>query len=253
MLTLAGIGLRSEMDVPLGVIELAKKCDLVYLDTYTNIWKGKDGLEKIVGKNIIDLKRDRLEQGAVNLAKQAKDKDVMILVPGDPLVATTHTTIISEAKALGVKTRVIHASSIFSAICETGLHVYKFGATATLPFLAKTGGKLPKSVYKILEKNLKNDFHTLLLLDITPEKCMSPNEGFSMLLELERENLGNLVNDNTLAIVFARAGSEDSKIWFGKIQDLKDLDFGKPPMIIIVPGKLHFSEKEYLDLISEKF
>ena len=34
---------------------------------------------------------------------------------------------------------------------------------------------------------------------------------------------------------------------FEKVKDLLEKDFGNPPYVIIVPGKLHFTEKEYLE------
>jgi diphthine synthase len=67
------------------------------------------------------------------------------------------------------------------------------------------------------------------------------------LLGLERERGEKIFTEETDVIVFARAGAPDSKIFFGAIQDLKDIDFGVPPMVMILPGKMHFSEREFLE------
>jgi len=247
MLTLVGLGLHDEKDVTLRGIDAAKSADVVYIELYTNAWRGKADLEKIIGRKITELKREDLEQDAGKIIAEAKTKDVVLFVSGDPLIATTHSTLLADAKHAGVETRIVHNASIVSAIGETGLHVYKFGATATVPFPDKTAGKLPESVYDVLASNKSAGMHTLFLLDITPEKCMTPNDAIKILLELENKRGEKIFTEGTEVVVFARAGAPDSKIFFGSVRDLKDSDFGKPPMIMIVPSKLHFSEREFLE------
>ncbi|MFH1623247.1 MAG: diphthine synthase [Candidatus Aenigmatarchaeota archaeon] len=246
MLTLVGLGLWDEKDVTLRGVEAAKAADAVYIELYTNAWRGKGALEKIVGKKITELKREDLEQRAAKLVEEAKSKDVVLFVSGDPLVATTHSMILNDAKKAGVGTMIVHNASIVSAIGETGLHVYKFGATATVPFKEKTAGEPPESVYDTIKANKERGLHTLLLLDITPERCMTPNEAMCTLLELEKEREEKVFIDETEIVVLARAGAHDSKITFGRVRELKDSNFGEPPMGLIVPGKMHFSEREYL-------
>jgi diphthine synthase len=254
MLTLVGLGLHDEKDVTLRGVEAAKSADAVYIELYTNAWLGKGALEKIIGKKIAELKREDLEQNAARLIAEAKEKDVILFVSGDPLIATTHSTLLADARKAGVEARVVHNASIVSALGETGLHVYKFGATATVPFPEKTSGKPPESVYDVLKSNKATGLHTLLLLDITPERCMTPGEAMRTLLEIEGKRGEKVFTDDTEVVVFARAGAPDSKIAFGRSRELKDADFGKPPAIIIVPGRLHFAEKEYLyiPLVSNK-
>jgi len=246
MLTLIGLGLQDEKDLTLRGIEAAKQTDRVYIELYTSVWRGKDAAEKIVGKKIEELKREDLEQHADVIVAEAKTKDVVIFVPGDPMIATTHSILIEEAKKAGIATKIIHNASIISAIGETGLHVYKFGATATVPFREKTGGKLPESVYDVIKMNKKCGLHTLLLLDITPERCMTANEAIQILLAVEEQRKEDVFTEITEAVVFARAGSEDSQIFFGKVGELKHKIFGEPPMVLIVPGLMHFTEREFL-------
>jgi len=247
MLTLVGLGLYDEKDVTLRGVEAAKAADAVYMELYTNAWRGKDGLEKIIGRKITEMRREELEQGAADIIGEAKTKNVVLFVSGDPLIATTHSVLLSDAKDAGIETRVVHNASIVSAIGETGLHVYKFGATATVPFPEKTGGALPESVYDVIASNNASGLHTLLLLDITPEKCMTSNEAMRTLLDMEEKRVEKIFTEETNVVVFVRAGAPDSKIFFGAVRDLKDVDFGKPPMVMIVPGKLHFSEREYME------
>ena len=249
MLILAGLGLFDEKDVTLRGIEAAKAADRVYIELYTSVWHGKDRLEEMAEKEITVLGRDDMEQHSEKIIEEARDKDVLIFVPGDPLVATTHTILIEEAEKKGIGWRIIHNASIISAVCETGLHVYKFGASATVPFREKTGGKLPESVYDTLRKNKEGGLHTLLLLDIVPDRGMPAAEAIRTLSSLEEKKCEGLFTDDTELIVYARAGSEKPLIAFGKVRDMRDKDFGNPPMVMVVPGHLHFTEREFLERV----
>ena len=70
---------------------------------------------------------------------------------------------------------------------------------------------------------------------------MIPNEGMKILLKSD-----NISEDDEI-VIFGRAGSEEPLIKFGKIKDLLDKDFRNSPFVLIITGKLHFTEKEYLD------
>jgi diphthine synthase len=248
-LTLVGLGLCDEKDLTLRGIDAAKRADKVYVELYTSVWHGKDELEKIVGKRVAELKREDLEQHAGKIVDEAKAKEVVIFVPGDPLIATTHTTIIEQAKKCNIACNIVHNASIVSAIGEAGLHVYKFGASATVPFPEKTRGELPESVYGVLKLNKRAGLHTLLLLDITPGRCMTANEAIKTLLAVEDKRREGIFTGETEIVVFARAGSASPKIWFGRVADLLNTNFGEPPMVLIVPGVLHFTEREFLELL----
>jgi diphthine synthase len=250
MLTIAGLGLWDEKDLTLRAIDAAKKADKVYIELYTSNWQGLDRLKEIIGKDAIELKREDLEQDIGKLVEEAKGKDVVLFVPGDPLIATTHLTVLEAANNAGVENRVVHNSSIISAIAETGLHIYKFGGTATVPFPEKTKNKLPESVYDILKLNKRAGLHTLLLLDIAQERCMLPKEAMQLLLATEEQRKEDIFTKQTSIVVFARAGSEDSGIFYGKVDELLEKDFGEPPMIMIVPGILHFTEREHLSKLA---
>ena len=243
MLTLIGLGLKNKNSITLEGLETLKKSDKLYLETYTSKWHGSiENLEIIIDKKIILLKRSDLEENLENILNEAKTQQISILIPGDPLVATTHTTLLLEAKRKGIKTRVIHNASIYSAVGETGLHLYKFGATVTLPFPEKTNNQLPKSVFRTIRENKKRRLHTLCLLDLISEedKYMIPNEGMNILLKSDD------INDDDEIVVFGRAGSEEPLILYGKIKNLLDKDFYDPPFVLIILGELHFTEKEYL-------
>ncbi len=235
MLYLIGLGLWDEKDIPLKGLEIAKKCDKVFIEKYTSFWKGN---LKSLGIKVEELKREDLEDNINKILKDAKKKDVALLVPGDPLIATTHISILVEAKKKNIKTKIIHSSSIFSALGETGLQIYKFGKISTISFCYS------KSPYKILEENLKQEAHTLFLLDITKEKLMSCGEGLKILLDLENKFRKNLISKETEILVFCKVGSEEQVLKYDKIGKLLNLNCS--PCVIVVPGKLHFLEREFL-------
>lgn len=252
MLTLIGLGLHDEKDMSLRGLEEAKKADKVYLELYTTIWFGDvKKLEDMIGKKIEILKRKDLEENLEKILKEAKENKIVILVGGDPLVATTHSALITGARKNDVKVKIIHNSSIISAIAESGLHIYKFGPCVTIPFPEKTKGKLPESVYNIIKMNKARGLHTLCLLDLDMEdnKIMSVKEGLEILLKIEEMRKEDVIKLKEKVVVLSMIGSENSKIFFEEVEELLRKDI-KLPAVIIFPGILHFTEKEFLDLIS---
>jgi diphthine synthase len=244
MLSLVGLGLWDEKDITLRGLEKARNADKVYAEFYTSRWHGDvKKLEKTIEKKIEIIKRKGLEEESNKIVEEAKGKKVVVLVLGDPLVATTHTSLLSDAKKTGVKTEVVHNASIYSAVGETGLHLYKFGRTVTIPFPEKT--ESTDTLADAIEKNMKMGLHTLLLLDVISEggKYMRPEEGMKILLKMEKK----FFTENTEIIVFARAGSDKPLIVYGKVKKLIKKDLGNPPFVIIIPARLHFSESEYLE------
>lgn len=251
MLTLIGLGLLDEKDLTLRGMEEAKKADKLYIETYTTVWLGKvKNLEEMAGKKIEILKRKDLEEGLEKILEESKNQNIAIFVGGDPLVATTHSSLLLEAKKQGIQTKVIHNSSIISAIAETGLHLYKFGPSVTVPFPEKTKGKLPESIYDVIKMNRTRGLHTLCLLDVDAEekKYMTSKDAMKILLDIENKRKENVINQDTDMIIFARAGSDRPLIHYCKARELVEKDFGEPPIVLIIPGILHFTEKEYLSL-----
>jgi len=81
---------------------------------------------------------------------------------------------------------------------------------------------------------------------------MTPNQAIKTMLKLEEVMKQNLFTYNTKIIVFGRVGSDLPLIFYGKVKDLLLENFGDPPFVIIVPGKLHFTEKEFLEYYKVK-
>ena len=240
MLSLIGLGLWDEKDITLRGLEIAKESDVVYLEKYTSklIGSTKEKLEKLIGKKIQYANRDYLESGEI-LATAAKNK-VALLVAGDPMVATTHSQLILDAKEKGIKTQVIHNASIYSGVAETGLQIYKFGRSATITFWE--GDYKPSSWFDIYKENKEKGLHTLFFLDLNLEqgKLMSAQDGLNKLLEVG-------LKKDTLCVVVSQLGNPKRIITAGTVQDLLQKNLGIPLQVIIIPGKLHDAEKEYLE------
>jgi diphthine synthase len=237
MLYLIGLGLGDERDISLKAVETAKKCDC-YAELYTNKWFGTmDGLIKVLGRNVKLLKRQDLEDRLEQFIKECREKDVALFVPGDPLAATTHSTIVLEARKKKIPVKILHNASIFSAIGETGLHLYKFGRTATIPF----SGKL-QAVKDAVVSNKKAGLHTLLLLDLDAEVklYMTAADALKILIK------GKVLKPMDTAIAAAGLGTDNARVEWGTAKELLLKDIGTPA-VLIVPGKLHFHEKEYLE------
>ena len=180
MLYLISLGLSDEKDMSLKALETAKKCEALYVEFYTNrLETDLEKLEKLIGKKVVQLKREDLEEKSGKLIKEAKTKAVGVFVGGDALAATTHISLVLDAKKENVQVKVIHGSSVFTGIAETGLQLYKFGATTTLAF--PQDGYHPTSCYDVIEKNKKIGLHTLVLLDIR-ERLMGIKDALGLLL-----------------------------------------------------------------------
>ncbi len=249
-----GLGLYDEKDMSIKALETAKNCDLLFAEFYTQKMNlNIKNLERMTGKKIKILTRKDVEENSEILLEPAKTKKVGFLIGGDPFCATTHTSLRQDCKKKRIKTYVIHGSSIFSAVGETGLHLYKFGSVVTIPFRDKFGNKLPLSVYEKIKENRDRGLHTLILLDIDAEKnkYMDAKEGIETILEMEKEKKHGLITENSEVIVFARVGSNNPTIFYDKIKNIAKKDLGEPPMVIIIPGNLHFTEKEYLEVLRE--
>lgn len=248
MLYLIGLGLADPSDISVKGLEAVKKCDKLYLESYTSkLSCPKEGLEKFYGKDVHLANREFVE-GAEQLLKESKEGDVALLIIGDPLCATTHWDILQRAKEQSIKTEVVHNASIMNAVGATGLQAYKFGKTTSVPFPQE--GFEPETAYNTVKENKSIGAHTLLLLDLDPErdKYMSVNEAIELLRKIERARKEDVFLPRDWCVGVARLGFADQKIVAGTVTEVSDADFGPPPHALIVPGRLHFVEEDALQL-----
>ena len=223
MLYLIGLGLNVAGISQQG-LEAVNKCEKTYLEFYTTDFPySKEELEKILGKEVILADRDFVE--SLKIVEEAKDADIALLVYGSPLTATTHISLIQEAKKQNIEVKIIHNASIFDAVAETGLQIYKFGKTSSIPdFKAE-------SFIEVIKENLSIGAHSLILIDI--------GMGFENALE----RLRNISIDKL--VVCSALGTHDSRIYYGTLKELETKKV-KKPFCFIVPGKMHFVEEEVL-------
>jgi len=243
-----GIGLNDEKDITVKGLEAVKRCDHVYLESYTSILQVPvSKLEEFCGKKIILADRQLVEKRAYEMLECAKTKDVAFLVIGDIFGATTHMDLLLRAKKEDIECKFIHNASILNAIGVVGLELYKFGKTTSIPFPAKNFN--PETAYDVILENQKAGLHTLVLLDLNPkeDKFMTVNEAIKSLLDIEGKRKKNIFTSEISCIGCARIGG-DYKILYGEAGVLLGEDFGKPLHCLIVPGKLHFIEEEALEM-----
>ena len=247
-LVFVGLGLFDENDISLKGLRELEKSDVVYAEFYTSklLDSAIPNLEKKIGKPITVLNRNEVEN-ATNILNAAETKHVVLLVCGDPMMATTHVDMRLRASQRGIPTRIIHNSSIFTAASGlVGLQNYKFGRTTTLPYPHKQF--FPLSPYEVISENKMRGLHTLVLLDIQAEekKYMTAHEGLDVLLQMAQKKNDAMINKDSVVCVVARAGSLNSLVAADTIACLQKRTFGPPLHTLIVPGTLHFLEVQAL-------
>ncbi|MET1124952.1 MAG: diphthine synthase [Archaeoglobaceae archaeon] len=232
MLLLIGLGVGDARDISLRGLEAARKADKVYVELYTSKFSSSvEEIAEIIGREVEVLSRSDLEENCWKIVEEARDRDVAVLIPGDPMVATTHVILRLEARKRGVESRVIHSSSVVSAVCgATGLQVYRFGKVATVSW---TKSRAPIDV---LKANESIDAHTLLLLDVD----MSVSDAVEILVETD----GSLAEK--FAVGVARIGWEPV-LACDRLAKLTGYEFGDlPHCIVVLAPTLHIVEYEYL-------
>jgi diphthine synthase len=242
-----GLGLHDEKDISIKGLEAVKKCDVLYLEHYTSTLScSKEALEKFYNKKIILASRSMVEQDAEQtILKDAESKNAGFLVVGDPFSATTHSDLYMRAKKAGIRCEVVHNASVISAVGVTGLQVYKFGKTTSIPFHNDN----VTTPYDVMKDNQKMGLHTLFLLDLDPigNRYMSVQDAIRYLLNVALKKGDGAFKESTLCIGCSQLGSDKQLIKAGTAFQLLKVAFSKPPQCLIVPGKLHFMEEEALD------
>jgi len=237
MLYLIGLGLNVDGISKFG-LDVVKRCKKVYLETYTvDLPYTKHQLEEVLVKKIIDANRDFVE--SLKIIDEAAKSDVALLVYGSPLTATTHITLLQEARASGIKTKVIYNASVFDAVAETGLQLYKFGKIASMPTWNPAESYEPNSFMKIIQENQSSKAHSLILVDIGLE--------FQDALE-QLEKAAKKYEVKLSKIVLCQVlGTQNRKISYKTIEEFKEFSGVRKPYCLIIPSKLHFMEKEVLE------
>lgn len=248
-----GLGLHDDHGLSVNGLEEAKAADKAFAEFYTSLLPdfSLERFEALIGKKLILLSRRDLEdlngQAVLEAAEKGK---VVLLVPGDPMIATTHVALRLEAAKLGVKTRIVHGASILSAaVGLSGLHNYKFGKSVTVPFPDENTSA---TSYSVIAQNKNLSLHTFCFLDIKTDenRYLSIGEALNVLLRVGEDEGKKAVTLDTLAVGIARAGSQNPTVKAERVSCLLKYDFGGPPQCLIFPGKLHFMEAEALIVLA---
>ena len=250
-LVLAGIGISGEQGISLAGLEALAACGRIYAENYTNLMPegALQRLEALCKKKITLLSREDVE-GEKEILASAMARPTALVTAGDPMIATTHVSLVIAAKKKGIAVEIIHASSIFSsAIGESGLQAYKFGKTVTLAYWRDN--YKPMSAYEVISENLSRNLHTLLLLDID-EKLgpMKPGIAAQVLLWMEAEGKKKIFSPSSKIVLLKGLGWGSPTKRYCAISELGKYDAGEGPAVIIVPSPaLHFLELEFLELL----
>ncbi|XP_055344542.1 diphthine methyl ester synthase-like [Paramacrobiotus metropolitanus] len=272
MLYLIGLGLGDVEDIGVRGLRIARQAVRVYFEMYTAILDGPDNgipaLEKLLERSVIPADRETLEEKADDILDGADKDDVVVLVVGDPMAATTHSDLILRAKTKNIPVKIIHNSSIISAVGATGLQVYRFGIVVSIVFWTETWK--PRSFAQHISQNLQRGLHTLCLLDIRVKepdmqalirgrrvyeapRFMTVAQAASQLLEIVRHPDPSTDTEppvaftaDTPCVGIARLGLQTERMVAGRLRDLAEVDLGGPLHSLIVCGQLHPLEVEFL-------
>lgn len=253
-LVFVGLGLHSEKSMTLQGVEEAKTAEAVFAELYTSLMPelNLSNLERLIERRVTVVSRRDLEDDCGKKILQAAGKGkTVFLVPGDPLIATTHLDLRISAEKQSIKTRVVHGTSIISAIMGlSGLQNYKFGRSVTVPFTE--GSVVADTSYNVIEENKKRGLHTLCFLDLKAEekRYMTVNEGLQALFTVEQQKHKGAVTSSTVAVGIAQAGSNSPVVKADTTKALLKFDFGAPPHTLVFLGKLHFMEAAALILLA---
>lgn len=234
MLYLIGLGLNVD-GISKYALEVVKRCKKVYVENYTvDFPYTMIELGEVIGKKLIPADREFVEN--FGMIDEAQKMDVALLIYGSPLTATTHISLIQEAKKSGLRYKIIYNASILDAVAETGLQLYKFGKIASMPAWKKSYE--PDSFMEIVHENQSMKAHTLILIDIGLEFSDAIKQ-----LKIAAKNH----NIKLKKIIVCQAlGTKHRKIMYRGIEEFEKFSGVKKPYCIIIPSKLHFVENEFL-------
>ncbi|MBT3398240.1 diphthine synthase [archaeon] len=238
-LNLIGLGLNLN-SISAEALTAIKSSDKVYLENYTvNFPYTVKELEVSLKTKIVELDRAKVEDESI--IQEAKSQNISLLVYGDSLSATTHIQLVLEAKKQKIKYGIFHNASIIIAIAETGLQLYKFGKTASMPNWAEHTNK-PTSFINYIKQNQSIGAHTLILTDIGLELKDAMDQ-----LEQSAKKESQKI-DKVIAI--SNAGTKNQKIFYDTPKNLTSKKV-KMPFALIIPGEMHFIEEEAIEELKE--
>lgn len=255
MLYFIGLGLNKNQ-LTQEAINALQKCDKIYLENYTSNYTDNDSniLEKELKIKFHRIYREESEQGFSEIIKEATTKNIAFCVFGNITSATTHSSIINEAKERKIKVNLIPGISIFSVIpMLTGLEEYRFGRTISI--VKPVENYSPSSFFDYILQNIENGLHTICLLDIKIDKTskyfMQPYEAASRLQEIANEK--DIETKKWTVFVISGACSKKEEVFITTLRDLIKIktkyDY---PSALVITNKLTMDESENIKKMRKK-
>src|SRR5437667_203325 len=98
-----------------------------------------------------------------------------------------------------------------------------------------------------IEKLVGKTVHRLTRKEVEDgEVILAPRDGIASLLKMASSLGSSEFGPDVLAAVLSRVGSPHVRVFAAPIARLAARDLGPPPHCIVIPGSLHFLEKEAL-------
>ncbi len=252
VLVLAGLGTSLDY-ASIKLLNELSTADVVLVEAYTSIAVGYtyERLRRMCLGELRYVSRRDLEENYEWIIEMARNRKVVILVAGDPLTATTHVSLLVEAKKKGVDIDIVlGVSGVYASITQSYLQAYRFGRIVTLTYPEKE--YIPYTTVEVVRENLERNLHTLVLLDIRFDegRAMRINEAVELLLRIEEEyckiNNCEQVLDKVIGVGVARAATPDMLVKADLLPKLKNYNFPPPPHSLVVVAKPHPMELEAL-------
>lgn len=249
MLGFVGMGVSGYDGISVEGVRTIKDADIIYVENFTSPVREAEveTIKRNVQGTVRTAARWQVEDGRA-IIEEAREKDVVILSPGDPYVATTHIELRVRAESEGIRTFTVHGASAVTAIVGgCGLHQYKVGRTCTI----MDDPSSMTTPYYTIYHNVIRGSHSILLLEYDQAGgfFLDPRRALELLLDAEAGQGRGVVVPDTYVIVVSRTGGEQQVV-SGMIGSVRDASFGEPPHTIIIPGAMHFTETDALKVLS---
>ena len=246
MLTFVGLGLYDERSITVQGRDAIRSADRVFAEFYTSKLAGAtlEAVEQYHNTDIEVRSREGVEQHPEPILDAAEAGEAVFCTAGDTMISTTHVDLRLRAHERGIDTRVVHGTTAEAAASSlTGLQNYRFGKATTLPFESSHGGEgVPDSMVETIEANRERGLHTLIFLDI---KVDDEREDY-MSATQAAELLSTHWEAETLAVVVGQAGSDAPVVTADTLDNLAAQTYGDPLHMLVVPGSLHYIERDAL-------
>lgn len=244
-LAFVGIGIAGPEQLTQAAIKAIRDADVLFIDTYTG-FTSEEMTDYVtsMAKKPLPASRQILEDNQRKLVEEAMNENVALLVPGDPFIATTHVSLLLEAKRRGVAISIVNGISVVSAAASrTGLQAYKFGRIVTVP--READPEALRTTYQWITENNSRGLHTLVLLD-TAGGFMTVPEALSTFLNIEKMEGKGVAAEGRLVVALSGLAEREEIVKVGRLIELCDVRFKSRSQSLIFPGKLHFMEIEAL-------